>query len=169
VRTADGQLTVSIGRDGLKASPVAARVTVWLDPVCDLVAPPPGAIILGNVYRIAAVEEPSGAPVAVAHAYSVTLVYPPGPLGELEIYDGTSWRPLPTRLSSFNSAASADVTLLGEVAAVAPAGGEAILGLLRRLLQTYGFLAFITVLVAFGVVGEVRSRLRKRKRFRSGL
>ncbi len=105
----------------------------------------------------------------MAHAYSVTLVYPPGPLGELEIYDGTSWRPLPTRLSSFNSAASADVTLLGEVAAVAPAGGEAILGLLRRLLQTYGFLAFITVLVAFGVVGEVRSRLRKRKRFRSGL
>ncbi len=42
VRTADGQLTVSIGRDGLKASPVAASVTVWLDPVCDLVAPPPG-------------------------------------------------------------------------------------------------------------------------------
>jgi len=169
VRTADGQLTVSIGRDGLKASPDAARVTVRLDPVCDLVAPPPGAIILGNVYRIAAVEEPSGAPVVVARAYALILVYPPGPLGELEIYDGASWRPLPTRHSSFNSAASADLTMLGEVAAVAPVGGETILGLLTRLLQTYGFLAFITVLVAFGVVGEMRSRLRKRKQSRSGL
>ena len=163
VQTEDGQLTVFFGSGALQVSPSATSVTVRIDPVCETIVPPPGLVVRGNVYRIAATEDPSGTAAAAAHAFVVSLVYPPGPLNDIEFFDGTSWQPLPTHHASANPVASATLTALGEVAAVGPAGGESTLSFFLRLLQTYGFLAFIILFVIIGVTGEVRSLLRKRR------
>lgn len=162
VQTGDNQVLVFFGVGGLKASPGAQSVRVQVEPVTDPPSRPPGAEIRGNVYRITAVELPSGAPVGVAEQYHITMAFPPGPFQEFQVYDGTEWHAVKTNRVSGYQFAGANLTILGEVAATAPAGKrENIFTVLARLVEAYGLLAFV---ILFGIIAIAQEIRRRRKR-----
>jgi hypothetical protein len=163
VQTGDAQVVVFFGVGSLKVSPAATSVTVRVEPVKNPPSPPPGYQIQGNVYRITATEQPGGAP-ATATTYHLTMRIPPGPFKELQFYDGTSWSPLKTnRPPNGDLYAGANLTSLGYVAGIAPAGaGDSIYATLARYLETYGLLAFILVFGIIAVTQEVRRRRKRR-------
>jgi len=162
VQTSDGQVLVYFGVGAMRASSSAQSVTIRVDPVTDPPAPPPGIQIRGNVYRVSATEQPSGVALTVVHGYNITMRYPPGPFQELQFYDSTSWHPLRTTTVSGNPYAGATPTALGETAATAPAGagGESLLTILARIVESYGLLAFIIVFGGIAVAQEIRRRRR---------
>ncbi len=163
VQTSDGQVLVFFGLGALRASSGAQSVTFRIDPVTDPPAPPPGSQIRGNVYRVSATEQPSGAAVTVVHGYNITMRYPPGPFKDLQLYDGSPWRPLRTTTVSGNPYAGATPMALGEIAATAPAGagGESLFTILAHIVESYGLLAFIIVFGGIAVAQEIRRRRRR--------
>jgi hypothetical protein len=100
--------------------------------------------------------------VTVVHGYNITMRYPPGPVKELQFYDGTSWHALRTTTVNGNPYAGATPTALGQIAATAPAGagGESLFTILARLVESYGLLAFIIVFGGIAVAQEIRRRRR---------
>ncbi len=163
VQTGDSQVLAFFGVGGLKVSPGGQSVRVRIDPLTNPPPPPQGTEIRGNVYRISAVEQPSGAAVTVAEQYHITMAFPPGPFQEFQFFDGTSWQPIKTNRVSGYQFAGANLTMLGEVAATAPAGagGETIFAVLARIVEGYGLLAFVIV---FGIIAIVQEIRRRRKR-----
>lgn len=165
VQTQDAapQVVLFIGVDELKVSPGGTSVRVRVDPVCvDPPPPPPGAQIVGNVYRLSAVEEPSGREATVNAAFHLTMRYPPGPFKELQLYDGTAWHPLETALApAGNPYAGATLASLGELAATAAPGGESVLAVAARYLVSFGILALV---ILFGIIALVQEIHRRRRR-----
>jgi hypothetical protein len=165
VQTGDAQVVVFIGLDSLQASPGTTSVLVSVEPVCDAPPPPPpGAELRANVYRINAVEQPSGGQVTVTSSYHLTMRYPPGGFKELQFYDGTAWHPVKTTLApSGNPYAGAVLNAFGEVAATAAPGqgGDSILTVAARYLEGFGILALVILFGIIAVVQEVRRRRRK--------
>lgn len=161
VATGDNQAVAFFATGSLQAGSDAQSVKVRIEP--DPSAPPAPAetVIHGNVYRIVAVGQPGGAPARVAKAFHATLRYPPGPFQELQFYDGTAWRPLPTRLDPANPYATAVLSELGEVAATAPVGAKPLsfLTVLLRMVRAYGVIAIV---LAFGLV-VVTQQIRRRR------
>ena len=161
-QTGDGQVLVFFGLGALQASSTTQSVTVRIDPVTDPPGPPSGGEIRGNVYRVTATANPASATVSVVHPFNVTMRYPPGPIKELQLFDGSSWHALRTSLVSGNPYAGASPTAFGEMAATAPAGArESILTILARIVESYGLLLFVVLFGGIAVWQEVQRRQRK--------
>lgn len=162
VQTGDSQVVVFFGLGALQVSAAASSVSVTVDPVCNQPpSPPPGFRMHGNVYRIAAVEQPGGQPARLNGTYNVTMRYPPGPSPQLQFFDGSTWHPLKTALAGGgNLYAGAALTALGEIAATAPqgAGADSVLTILARNLASFGILALVIVFGIIAVIQEIRRR-----------
>jgi hypothetical protein len=123
--TQDVQVTVIVPHGAFAPKPGQRSVLLTVVPVAPSdVAPAPGSlVILGNVVRLDARYEPSGAPVTrVTRPIEVVLLYPFVPTDSgrhvlLSSADGTSW----TTLEATDHVASAQllgsVRTLGDVAA----------------------------------------------------
>ncbi|HYS01366.1 MAG TPA: hypothetical protein VET82_03320 [Candidatus Eisenbacteria bacterium] len=157
-QTDDAQVLVFFGPGALRASSTAQTVTIRIDPVACGVPPPPGSQIRGNVYRIAATEDPGGAAPIIVRGYNVTMRYPPGPFTELQLYDGSTWHPLRSAIVGGRPYAGATATAFGEIAATAQPSGW--LTTVLAVLESYGLLAFIIVFGGIAVAQEIRRRRR---------
>jgi hypothetical protein len=110
--------------------PGATGVRVTIAPVDPPAVAPTGGVIAGNVYRFAVTGVPGGAPLPLKAGQQVTVVLR-GPSGvanpTLEVWDGTAWNRADTTPlgSSSPDSYAANLTTLGDVALVAPAGAPA--------------------------------------------
>jgi len=161
VQTGDQQLTAFFGIDAMAVSPGTQSVRLRLEPLTDRPPPPSGLAIRGNVYRISAIEQPSGKALPGTNApYHITMQFPPGPFSDIQLYDGVAWTALSARRAGPTEFAQASLSLFGAVAAVAPEGakGDSILTVLARLLEGYGLLGFIVVFGIIALIHELRRR-----------
>jgi hypothetical protein len=165
LQTADGQAALFWTPGALRTSPSGQGVTVTIEPV-----PPPLPVpayeMRGNVYRFAAVEAPSGAPVTVARPVHVTIRFPPGPFERLQWFDGRAWHRL-ENLQLTGSYATAAIPGLGDVAATAALGSPrptrltALDLLSRRPGAAPVGAAAVAVLLAVAAIGRTLRRRRK--------
>jgi hypothetical protein len=165
---ASPQVIVFIGVDGIKVSPGSAAARVRVDPVCvDPPAAPRGFEIRGNVYRLSAVEEPSGRPATLSAAYHLTMRVPPGPFNHLQLYDGKSWQALQTSLApGGNPYAGATVSRMGDLAATAAGGSGGPIPATLNWLGNFGVLALVVLFGIIALVQEIRRRRSRQRRTR---
>lgn len=164
LQTADGQAALFWTAGALRTSPSGQGVTLSIQPVAAPL-PVPGYEIRGNVYRFAALEAPSGAPVTIAKPVHVTLRFPPGPFEQLQWFDGRAWHRL-RNLQLTGSYATAAIPALGDVVATAALGARGstrltAADLLRRLpAAAYLGAAAAVVLLAVAAIGRTARRRR---------
>src|SRR5256885_356397 len=96
VQTGDNQVVMYFGPGAFKAPAGATGVKCTIAPDPNPPAPPAGIEIRGHVYRGGCVALPGGGPGTIVSAYHLTLRFPPGAFKEIQLNDGTGWRPLPT-------------------------------------------------------------------------
>ena len=162
LQTDDGQAGIFFEGGALRPSPTAESVMIRIDPISAPPAPP-HFVIRGNVYRITALEQPTGAPVRIARSIQVTLRFPPGPFGQLQLFDGRSWHQL--RLSRITgSYASASLSRFGDVAVTEPYGRATrltFLDLVRRLpTSAAAAVSAAVILVVLTLGAVIRGRRR---------
>jgi hypothetical protein len=163
VQTGDSQVVIYFGPGTFKAPAGATGVKCTVVPDPNPPAPLAGTEIRGNVYRITCAGEPGGGPVTVVTTYHLTMRFPPGAFKEIQYYDGSSWRVLPTqRAPGGDPYASANAPGFGEYAATAPTGapGESVFTTVGRYAPFYGILAFVLIFGAIAIIQEVRRRRR---------
>lgn len=162
------QVILFIGVDAIKVAPGAVSARVSIVPLCSNPPPPPkGAGIRGNVYRISAVEEPSGRPATIAALYHLTMRVPPGPFNHLQLYDSATWHPLATSLApGGNPYAGATLTRTGDVAATAIPGGGSPISAVLNWLGSFGVLALVILFGIIALVQEIRRRRDRKQRLR---
>jgi hypothetical protein len=161
VQTGDSQIVIYFGPGAFKAPPGATSVKCTVAPDPNPPASPAGTEIRGNVYRITCVGQPGGGPVTVVSTYHLTMRFPPGAFKEIQYYDGSSWRALPTlRAPGGDPYASVNAPGFGEYAATAPTGapGDSIFTVLGRYAEFYGILAFVVIFGVIAIIQEVRRR-----------
>ncbi len=164
VQTGDNQVIIYFGPGAFKAPAGATSVKCSIVPETNPPATPAGVEIRGNVYRVACVGEPGGGPVTIVSTYHLTMRFPPGAFQEIQYYDGSSWRALPTlRAPGGDPYASVNAPGFGEYAATAPTGaaGPSVFSDLGRYLEFYGILAFVILFGAIAIFQEVRRRRRR--------
>jgi hypothetical protein len=163
VSTGDNQATAFFPAGALSVPPGSQGVLVRLEPDGSPPAPPPGSSIRGNVYRLTALAQPSGAPAGVARPFQLTLRYPPGPFQEIQLYREQAWRPAKTSRDASNPYATALLSELGEVAATAPpeAKEPSFFSGLARIVEGYVVLAAV---LAFALIAATQAIRRGRKR-----
>jgi hypothetical protein len=161
VTTADSQVIIFFGPGAFKAPIGDQTATCMIQPDPNPPPAPSGVDIRGNVYRITCVGQPSGGPVTVASTYHLTMRFPPGAFSEIQHYDGSSWRALPTlRAPGGDPYASVNAPGFGEFAATAPTGasGDSIFTVLGRYAEFYGILAFVVIFGVIAIIQEIRRR-----------
>jgi hypothetical protein len=161
VTTGDSQVVIYFGPGAFKAPAGTQNVTCSITPDPSPPAPPAGIDIRGNVYRITCVAQPGGTLVTVVSTYHLTMRFPPGAFTEIQYFDGSSWRALPTlRAPGGDPYASVNAPGFGEFAAAAPTGapGPSIVSDLGRYLAFYGILAFVIIFGVIAIIQEVRRR-----------
>jgi len=164
VQTGDSQVVMYFGPGAFKAPAGATSVKCTIAPDPNPPAPPAGVEIRGNVYRVTCVGQPGGQPVTVVSSYHLTMRFPPGAFKEIQYYDGSSWRALPTlRAPGGDPYASVNAPGFGEYAASAPTGapGPSIFSDLGRYAEFYGILAFVIIFGAIAIIQEVRRRRQR--------
>jgi len=163
VQTGDSQVVMYFGPGAFKAPAGAQTVKCTITPDPKPPAPPAGVEIRGNVYQIACIGQPGDGPITVVSTYHLTMRFPSGAFKEIQHYDGSSWRALPTlRAPGGDPYASVNAPGFGEYAATAPVGapGDSILTILSRYAEFYGILAFVIIFGAIAVIQEIRRRRR---------
>ena len=165
VQTAnDSQVVIYFGPGAVKAPAGASSVECTIVPDPNPPTPPAGVEIRGNVYRVTCTAQPGNGPVTVVSTYHLTMRFPPGAFKEIQHYDGSSWKALPTlRAPGGDPYASVNAPGFGEYAATAPSGapGDSLFTVLGRYVEFYGILAFVILFGAIAVIQEIR---RRRKR-----
>lgn len=166
VQTGDNQVIIFFGPGTFKVPAGATSVKCSIVPDRNPPAPPAGVEIRGNVYQVACEGEPAAGPVTVATNYHLTMRFPPGAFQEIQYYDGTAWRALPTlRAPAGDPYASVNAPMFAEYAATAPTGaqgsGESIFTTLGRYAEFYGILAFVILFGAIAIFQEIRRRRRQ--------
>ena len=164
VQTGDNQVIIFFGPGAFKAPAGAMSVTCGIVPETNPPAPPAGVEIRGNLYRVTCEGEPGGGPVTIVSTYHLTIRFPPGAFQEIQYYDGTAWRALPTlRAPGGDPYASVNAPGFGEYAATAPSGapGPSVFSDLGRYLEFYGILAFVILFGAIAIIQEIRRRRRQ--------
>src|SRR5712692_3555517 len=89
---AGGQAAAIFPPGSLQPSAAASQIRLRLEPVTDPPEPPKGYSIVGNVYRVLVIEEPTQAQLGLTKPYQLTMEIPPGPFDVLQLYDGTNWQ-----------------------------------------------------------------------------
>jgi hypothetical protein len=164
VQTGDSQIVIYFGPGAFKAPPGATSVKCTVAPDPNPPASPAGTEIRGNVYRITCVGQPGGGPVTVVSTYHLTMRFPPGAFKEIQYYDNSSWRALPTlRAPGGDPYASVNAPGFGEYAATAPTGapGDSIFTVLGRYAEFYAILGFVIIFGVIALIQEVRRRRRR--------
>ncbi|HEY4853255.1 MAG TPA: hypothetical protein VII22_20900 [Streptosporangiaceae bacterium] len=160
--TGDNQVVVTFGPGSVQAVAGSTSVVCTIEPVARPPAPPAGAEIRGNVYRLACVGLPGSTAVSIPDHFVVRLRYPPGPFDGIQLYDGQRWQPLAiTRDPGGNPWARVSIQAFGEIAATARPGlGASILAALRQRPEVDALLALVIVFGVTGIVLEIRRRRR---------
>ncbi len=161
VQTGDNQVIIFFGPGTFKAPPGATGVKCSIVPDRNPPAALSGAEIRGNVYKVTCEGEPGAGPVTVDTNYHLTMRFPPGAFQEIQYYDATAWRALPTlRAPGGDPYASVNAPGFGEYAATAPIGapGPSAFSDLGRNLAFYGILAFVILFGAIAIFQEIRRR-----------
>lgn len=161
--TGDNQVVVTFGPGSVQPVAGSTSVVCSIEPVARPPAPPAGAEIRGNVYRLACVGLPGSTAVSVPDPFVVRLRYPPGPFDGIQLDDGQRWQPLAiTRDPGGNPWARVSIRAFGEIAATARhAGlGASILAALRQRPEVDALLALVIVFGVTGIVLEIRRRRR---------
>jgi hypothetical protein len=161
VQTGDNQVAMYFGPGAFKAPAGAVSVKCTIAPDPSPPAPPAGAEIRGNVYRVGCVAEPGGGPVTVVCSYHLGMRFPPGAFKEVQYNDGAGWRALPTLLAPGGDPyASVTAPGFGDFAATATTGATGPSGFsdLGRYLEFFGILAFVILFGAIAIFQEIRRR-----------
>ena len=161
VKTGDGQVVLFVTQGAFREPQGSTSVTCTIVPDPNPPAAPAGVEIRGTVYRVACTAQPGSVPVTVVPTYHLTLRFPPGAFKEIQYYDGSAWRPLPTLLAPGGQPyASVNAPGFGEFAATAPIGapGESIFAVIGRYLEFWGILVFVVLFGAIAVIQELRRR-----------
>jgi len=149
VQTADGQAAAIFRPGSLQPSAAASQIRLRLEPVTDPPEPPKGYSIVGNVYRVLVIEEPTQAQLGLTKPYQLTMEIPPGPFDVLQLYDGTNWQVLQTNFES-DRFPRVKLSALGEVAATVRSSHAAALESASNLLRTGLIIA--TLVAAIGLL-----------------
>jgi hypothetical protein len=164
VQTDDNQVVIYFGPGTFKAPAGATGVKCTIVPETNPPAPPAGAEIRGNVYRITCVGEPGGVPATIVSIFHLTMRFPSGAFQDIQYYDGSSWRTLTTlRAAGGDPYANANAPGFGDYAATAPAGapGPSAFSDVGRSLEFFGILGFVILFGVIAIIQEIRRRRRR--------
>jgi hypothetical protein len=170
--TADTQVSLALGRGAIPPRGGDTTVALLIAPLAprEDASLPPRMDIAGNVYRITATYQPSGAPVGQFRQSGQLVLAYPLPSGALAFRhslvrsaDGRSWTAVRSTDSIGQQLVQADVNQVGYFAAAqSTSGTPKPSSSLRNMIFTIfiwgGFAFFLVALL----VGEVRRRSRRK-------
>jgi len=159
VQTADGQAAAIFPPGSLEPSAGASQIRLRLEPVTHPPNPPIGYSIIGNVYRVSAIEEPAEVAVGIAKPYQLTMEVPPGPFDVLQFYDGTNWQVLQTNFES-DRFPTVKLSALGDVAGTVQSSHAAALDSASNLLRRGLIIAAVVAGIGFSLLWARRLRPR---------